>query len=429
VYLWPVSSRREAGAVRLRIGPPEPLAATEIADAHFAALSRDGNTLVVWNGPRTAVVLDLPARKLLTRITGPKDLNSVAVSPDGRWVAGTFRWGDDIVVWDARTGKPVKSWPHSPGLTGSATFGGPDGKWLVTTVGPDYRVIETGSWQLRRTIPKKGGGDILDSAAFSDDGKNLAAADAPDELKLFDPNTGREYATLPVPGGIRLGSPCFSPDGSRLAVNTADDLVHVWDLRHIRQRLAAMNLDRDLPPLPAPPQDDGDVPVRVDVDLGELAPIRQSLARCRRALEANPDDAAACNEVAWIYAVGPADLRNPEEALRLAQNAVRLAPNNHDYLNTLGVAFYRLGRWGEAVAALQDAIKANGDKAKAWDLFFLAMCHQHLGQPEKARDGYGRAVQWWQAQTNLSPQCVAELESFRTEAATLLGLPTPALPP
>ena len=32
----------------------------------------------------------------------------------------------------------------------------------------------------------------------------------------------------------------------------------------------------------------------MDVDLGELAPVRQCLAHYRRALKANPDDAAAC---------------------------------------------------------------------------------------------------------------------------------------
>jgi serine/threonine protein kinase/WD40 repeat protein len=427
VHLWPVSRGRKAGAVCLRIGPPQALAATEIANAHFAALSLDGRTLVVTTGDHRAAVLDVPARKLRVRLTGQKNLIFVAISPDGRWVASASGWGEETVVWDAKTGKRVKSWPHFPGLSGRATFS-PDGKWLVTTVGPDYRLTETRSWQLRRILPKEDSGEIPGPAVFSDDGKVLAVADAPDKVKLLDPNTGREYATLSVPGGLGLGSLCFSPGGSRLAVNTADGLVHVWNLRCIRQRLAAMNLDWDLPPLPAPPQGDADAPVRLDMDLGELAPVRLSLADNRRTLKTNPNDAVACNNLAWIYATGPADLRNPEEALRLARNAVGLAPNKHEYLNTLGVAYYRLGQWEEAVAALQDAVKANGGKATAFDLFFLAMCHQDLGQRENARDCYGRANAWWQAQTNVSPQWEAELKAFHTEAATRLGLRTPAPP-
>jgi hypothetical protein len=424
VHLWPMSRGREAGAVRLRIGPPEALAAAEIREPCFEALSRDGHTLVVSTGDRRAAVLDVPARRLTARLTGHENLLLVAISPDGRWVASASAWGDEIVVWDAKTGKRVKSWPHFRELSGHVTFS-PDGKWLVTTVGPDYRLIETGSWQLRRILPKEDSGEIPGPAAFSDDGTVLAVTDTPDKVKLLDPNTGREYATLSAPGGLGLGGLCFSLGGSRLAVTTAGGLVHVWDLRRIRQRLAAMNLDWDLPPLPAPPQGDANAPIHVDVDLGELTPVRLALAQHRRTLEANPNDAPACNNLAWLYATGPADLRNPEEALRRARNAVRLAPNKYEYLNTLGVVYYRLGRWNEAVATLQDAIKANGDKATAFDLFFLAMCHQQLGQLEKARDSYSRANAWWQAQTNLPPQWAVELEAFRTEAAAQLGLPTP----
>jgi serine/threonine protein kinase/WD40 repeat protein len=420
VHLWPVTRSREGGAVRWHIGPPEALAASEVTDAHTAALSADGRTLVVSSGRGWAAVLDLPARKLTARLTGHDNLTFVAISPDGRWVTTAAWSGLEIVVWDALSSKPVTRWPHSRGHSANVTFS-PDGKWLATAAVSDYRLIETDNWQIRRIIPKKSGGDFLGTAAFSGDGKVLALADTPHEVKLLDPETGDEYATLPLPGGLSMTLLCFSPDGSRLAAHTEDHRVHVWDLRRTRQRLAAMKLDWDLPP-PPPPAGDAEKPVRVDVDLGELEPVRVSRAQYRRALEANPDDASACNNLAWIYATGPPDLRNPKEALRLANNAVRLAPNKYDYLNTLGVVYYRLDRWSEAAATLEDAIKANGDKATAFDLFFLAMCHQRLGEPEKAGDCYRRANEWWYAQTNLPQEWAAELESFRTEAATLLGL-------
>jgi hypothetical protein len=78
------------------------------------------------------------------------------------------------------------------------------------------------------------------------------------------------------------------------------------------------------------------------------------------------------------------------------------------------------------MASLQDAVKANDGTTTAYELFFLAMCYQHLGQPEKARDCYGRANKWWQAHANLPQQWADELESFRNEAATLLDPPDPA---
>jgi hypothetical protein len=77
------------------------------------------------------------------------------------------------------------------------------------------------------------------------------------------------------------------------------------------------------------------------------------------------------------------------------------------------------------MAALQDAVKANDGTTTAYELFFLAMCYQHLGQPEKARDCYDRANKWWLAHAKLPQQWADELESFRNEAATLLDPPDP----
>ena len=69
-----------------------------------------------------------------------------------------------------------------------------------------------------------------------------------------------------------------SPDGRRALTGcwqSPDNLVHLWDLRRIRHRLAAIKLDWDLPPLP-PPQGDAGLPLRVDVELGDLAPVREA---------------------------------------------------------------------------------------------------------------------------------------------------------
>lgn len=47
-------------------------------------------------------------------------------------------------------------------------------------------------------------------------------------------------------------------------------MVRVWDLRVIRKRLAAMNLDWDLPPYPPPTSVGPARPLKVEIDLGEL---------------------------------------------------------------------------------------------------------------------------------------------------------------
>src|SRR5262249_60275181 len=121
---------------------------------------------------------------------------------------------------------------------------------------------------------------------------------------------------------------------------------------------------------------------------------------------------AALNELAWIYATGPAEARAPEKALPLAQKAVHLSPNTGNYRNTLGVVHYRLGQFEAAVDELQPAIQ----EANADDLFFLSMAYYHLGDAAKARDYYDQALRWWRSQKELTPFRVTELRNSPTPA-------------
>jgi tetratricopeptide (TPR) repeat protein len=142
-----------------------------------------------------------------------------------------------------------------------------------------------------------------------------------------------------------------------------------------------------------------------------------------RALEfklgSKAEEANACNSLAWIYVAGPAEFRAPDKALPLAQKAVEQAPDNRAYCHTLGVVYYRLVQYKEAVDALERGVKSNKDQATAFDLYFLAMCHHRLGDTGKAKECYDRAVAW-QKQAKLTVQQVEELNAFRAEADMVL---------
>jgi tetratricopeptide (TPR) repeat protein len=136
-------------------------------------------------------------------------------------------------------------------------------------------------------------------------------------------------------------------------------------------------------------------------------------------LRTKAEEADACNTLAWIYVAGPAAFRAPDKALPLAQRAGELAPDSWAFCHTLGVAHYRLGQYKEAAEALERGVKNNKGQATAFDLYFLAMCHHHLGDAAKAKDCYDRGIAW-QKQAKLTPQQADELNAFRAEVETLL---------
>src|SRR5262249_26723589 len=97
-----------------------------------------------------------------------------------------------------------------------------------------------------------------------------------------------------------------------------------------------------------------------------------------------PGDAKAYNDFAWYLATGPdLKLRNPNYAVRLAQKAVKLAPKEGNYWNTLGVAHYRAGHWKDAIEPLTKSMELMKGQMESFDTFFLAMAHWRLGEKEK----------------------------------------------
>jgi tetratricopeptide (TPR) repeat protein len=108
-------------------------------------------------------------------------------------------------------------------------------------------------------------------------------------------------------------------------------------------------------------------------------------------------------------------------ALPFAQKAIKLVPEQWTYLNTLGVVYYRLGQYPQAIEQLEHSLRVSKGEAAAFDLFFLAMCHARQGDAARAKDCYDRAVHWAQGQQGkLQPGWQEELEAFRAEADAML---------
>ncbi len=126
------------------------------------------------------------------------------------------------------------------------------------------------------------------------------------------------------------------------------------------------------------------------------------------------------NGRAWRLLTGPPDEQDPARALELAKMIVERMPNSHDYLNTLGLAQFRNGLYGESIATLEHGLRAGKGEFEAFDLVFLAMCQAKLGDSPKARDCFDRAVKWIETHKDLSAQHKEEFNAFRAEAEALL---------
>jgi tetratricopeptide (TPR) repeat protein len=256
-------------------------------------------------------------------------------------------------------------------------------------------------------------------------------------VHLLDPETGQEFATLEDTSIQRASWLAFTPDGCKLVVvGDSARAVQIWDLQRIRAGLAQRGLDWDLPALAASRIEEHrefkiDEAARLYVDRAiwheQSNRLDKALADYRSALAQEPPLAVASNNLAWLYVTAPPPLCDPAAALSLALQAVDREPNNWDYHNTLGVTYYRLGKWERALDVLQPAARAKDrGSSAAWDLYFMAMSYQRLGKTDKARNCYDQALEL-EHKSQLRPDQVAELQKFRSEAESVLGLnPVPA---
>ncbi len=160
-------------------------------------------------------------------------------------------------------------------------------------------------------------------------------------------------------------------------------------------------------------------------DQGSLDEARQgyekALAVLRRTLSARTPEVQRCMaDYAWMLAATTDPrYRDPRRAIELANELIQNSPKVRDVWTTLGVAHYRAGAWNDAIAALEKSEAAAPGLFTAVNGFFLAMAYWQLGEKEKAREWYAKALK--SVETAIQP-AGRELAVFRSEASHLLGI-------
>jgi WD40 repeat protein len=352
------------------------------------AFSPDGRRIASASEDKTVKIWDAATYQEIRNLRGhAAGVFGAAFSPDGGRIA-SISWDSTVKLWDMATGREVRTFRGivqnpSDGFGNAIAFH-PDGRWIVAA-SDDGRVkawdVETG----REVHTLVGHSGEVNAVAFSPDGRRIASAGQDSTIKLWDADTGDEVFTLRghVEGVLGVA---FSPDANRIASASTDMTVKIWDISSPTPEIVVSRRALALvEPLFAKFLMKEDILESLRNNPALSEPVRtQALVLAER----HPVDAMRLNNASWsVVRLPDAEAAEYRRALRQAEAACRNRPEYGVFLNTLGVAQYRVGQYREAAATLTHADELNSvanQGSVPSDLAFLAMAQHRQGEAENA---------------------------------------------
>jgi WD40 repeat protein/serine/threonine protein kinase/tetratricopeptide (TPR) repeat protein len=167
----------------------------------------------------------------------------------------------------------------------------------------------------------------------------------------------------------------------------------------------------------------GDVPLGARFQRGLIFLARQDQAGYRqlcadlRQRFSSATDAETAYWLAWSHSVVPDVGKDFADAIKFADRAVELMPDNAVYRLTRGAVRYRLGEWDAARADFEQAQQLHAaatskgqvsDLCEAYPWFWLAAVHHRLQRPEKARE-------CWQTGLDVEKRLVEEPDAVKRQ--------------
>ncbi len=368
--------------------------------------SRNGATVKIWDSGTGKELFDLEG--------GEGDMVlSVAFSPDGQRLA-SGNWDRTVKIWDSATGKDLFVLKGHSEPVSSVAFS-PDGQRLAS--GSWDRTVKI--WDSatgKELFTLKGHSSFVRSVAFSPDGQRLASGSNDQTVKIWDSVTGKELFVLEGHTGEVTGV-AFSPDGQRLASRTRDGSIHLWETMKVSPEIWHSRATRQMVANLF-----GQLQLRVDV-LERLRTLPGTSPSHRQeaiaVAQTYPEDPRVLDDLAWRLVKLPGgEMSGYRKALRYSEEACQLEPADGLKLNTLGVAYYRVGSYEKALETLLRSKEINN--AIPQDLAFLAMTEQQLGHAKEAEADLQRLRERMKAPRLVKDE---EAQGFLREVEALLAKP------
>lgn len=186
--------------------------------------SPDGRYLVTTSNDKFARVWEVPGTKEIAHMEHRAFINdSVVVSPDGRYLI-TASVDSIVHVWEMNNGREGATINHKGAVNSIALS--PDGEWMATADDDTARV-----WNMnkRQEVARLSHGDRVRIVAFSKNGKLLATGGNDNTSRVWEVSSGQEVSRMKHRDAVYAVA--FSPDDKYLATASSDNTGRVSLLR------------------------------------------------------------------------------------------------------------------------------------------------------------------------------------------------------
>jgi len=187
--------------------------------------SPDGRRIISASEDNTLNIWDAKTGEGLLALTGHTAyVSSWAYSPDGLHIASVDRNGN-LRFWDAETGQLQRT--LNVGREVNIVYS-PDARRLISYGWMTLKVWDAQTGEELRVFQEIAD-RVVNTCAYSPDGRRIAAACADDTLGIWDVDTGKRLHVFT--GHTKKITACaYSPDGRKLVSASWDKTLKVWDL-------------------------------------------------------------------------------------------------------------------------------------------------------------------------------------------------------